>query len=185
MKTRAALYNLILLGIAGIIPFVACSRTRLTPAQKDRALADMAFNNGNYREAESIYQRLLSEAPKDLDILSNLGVTQYRGGKLTQARATFERATTLGPDDAFSHQILGIICYCQQEYDEAITSLKRAIELEPSNAMSHNYLGIAYAAIGMNEEAAKEFELSKKLDPIYNDAPNFGPPPKVPDIHQA
>jgi Flp pilus assembly protein TadD len=133
------------------------------------------FDRGNYREAEKIYEGILTAEPNNLYTLSNLGVVHFRSGKLKLAEEVFRRAITVAPNDAFSHCTLGIVYYSQARYDDAIKSLQRAIELNPKNAAAHNYLGITYAQKGMHEEANKELEKARELDPIYDYKPEKPP----------
>jgi len=144
----------------------ADSLPNIPAAQRNAAnRAKEFFERGDYREAEKIYAAILSAAPNNLYILSNLGVVQFRSGKLKQAADTLHQATTVAPNDPFSHYTLGIVYYSLARIDDAIKSLKRAIELNPENATAHNYLGLTYSAKGMQQEAAKELEIVRKLDP--------------------
>ena len=137
--------------------------------------AKRLFDRGNYDEAERIYESILSGAPKNLYVLSNLGVVRFRRGKLKLAVKVFRQATVVAPNDAFSHCTLGIV-YCSLNcYDDAIKSLRRAIALDPKSATAHNYLGIAYSQKGMPRKAAREWDIARELDPAYKE------PDKLPE----
>jgi Flp pilus assembly protein TadD len=136
--------------------------TAHTEAEKQ---ARKAFENGNYRESEKIYERILATAPNNLHALSNLGVVRFRMGKFRLSEQTFLQAISLEPRDAFCHRMLGFVYYYQDRFDDAIKSLKRAIEIDPENASAHNYLGISYCQKGMQREAEIELEKAQKLEP--------------------
>jgi tetratricopeptide (TPR) repeat protein len=83
------------------------------------------FERGNYREAEKIYERILTKAPNNLYTLSNLGVVYFRGSKLKRAEEMFKKAIAISPEDGFSHCTLGIVYYSQQKFDEAVNELTK------------------------------------------------------------
>ena len=128
------------------------------------------FERGNYRDAEKIYDKILTKAPNNLYALSNLGVVRFRSGKLKLAEEAFKKAIAVAPEDAFSHCTLGIVYYSQGKYDEAVTELTKAVAINPKNATAHNYLGITASQKGWQEAAQTELEAATALDPNYADA---------------
>lgn len=139
----------------------------LLPLTRD---AKEAFDRGQYADAEKIYTRLLSKAPNNLYILSNLGVTRYRSGKLRLAEETFKKAIAIAPGDSFCHCTLGIIYYSQNRFEEAITELTKALDVNPRMATAHNYLGITASQKGWMDAAVRELEAAIAIDPNYADA---------------
>jgi len=128
------------------------------------------FDKGNYREAERVYEKVLTQAPNNLYTLSNLGVVYFRADKLKRAEEMFRKAIAIAPEDGFSHCTLGIVYYSQGKYDEAVTELTKALAINPKNATAHNYLGITASQKGWQEAAQKELETATALDPTYADA---------------
>jgi Tfp pilus assembly protein PilF len=128
------------------------------------------FDKGNYRDAEKTYEKILQKAPKNLYILSNLGVVLFRGGKLARAEEAFKKAIAIAPEDAFSRCTLGIVFYSQNKFDEAVNELTKALAINPKNATAHNYLGITASQKGWQEAAQKELETAVAIDPQYADA---------------
>lgn len=131
------------------------------------------FEHGDYRAAEKVLQAMLTSAPNNLYILSNLGVVCFREGtpaKLKQAEEVLLKATTIAPKDAFSQLTLGIVYFSQARYDDSIQSLKRAVELNSKDATTHNYLGLGYSSKGRSQEAAKELGIARELDPSYRES---------------
>jgi Flp pilus assembly protein TadD len=128
------------------------------------------FEKGNYREAERVYERVLTKAPSNLYTLSNLGVVYFRSGKFKRAEEMFKKAIAIAPEDGFSHCTLGIVFYSQQKYDEAVNELTKALAINNKNATAHNYLGITASQKGWQEAAQKELETATTLDPTYADA---------------
>lgn len=149
--------------------------TTITPTVPDDLIpqaraAKEAFERGLYREAEKGYEKMLSKAPNNVYILSNLGVVRFRAGKMKLAEEAFKKAIAVAPEDTFSHCTLGIVYYQQGKYDEAITALTKALALNPKYAVAHNYLGITASQKGWQEAALKELETAISLDPNYADA---------------
>ena len=128
------------------------------------------FDKGNYREAEKTYERILQKAPKNLYILSNLGVVLFRAQKLARAEEAFKKAIAIAPEDAFSRCTLGIVYYSEQKYDDAVNELAKALAINPKNATAHNYIGITASQKGWQEAAQKSLETAVAIDPQYADA---------------
>ena len=128
------------------------------------------FDRANYREAEKSYEKMLSKAPNNVYILSNLGVVRFRSGKLKLAEEAFRKAIGIDPNDWISQCTLGIVLYSSGRDDDAINSLTKSLAINPKNAMAHNYLAIAAARKGWYEAAQKEEDTAIALDPNYADA---------------
>ncbi len=139
----------------------------LLPLARD---AKEQFDKGNYREAEKTYEKILLKAPKNLYILSNLGVVLFRAQKLVRAEEAFKKAIAIAPEDAFSRCTLGIVFYSQGKLDDAVTELTKALAINPKNATAHNYLGITASQKGWQDAAQKELETAVVIDPNYADA---------------
>jgi Flp pilus assembly protein TadD/uncharacterized coiled-coil DUF342 family protein len=134
-----------------------------------RAAKD-AFERGDYRDAEKTYEKMLTEAPNNVYILSNLGVVYFRNEKWKLAEESLKKAIAVAPEDTFSWCTLGIVYYQEKRYDDAINSLTRALAINPKYAVAHNYLGITASQKGWQEAALKELETAIELDPNYGDA---------------
>lgn len=128
------------------------------------------LNRGQYIAAERVYEKIVSQAPKNIVALSNLGVARFRAGHLKLAEETFKKVLALSPDDAFARYTLGIVYFQQGKYNDAITSLTQSVAANPKNAMAHNYLGIAAEKKGWSEAALKEFQTAVEIDPNFTDA---------------
>jgi Flp pilus assembly protein TadD len=134
-----------------------------TAAQKN-------LEQGKYRTAEKQYQTVLAQDPKNLDVLSNLGVVYFRTGKIRSAESMLKKALAIAPNDDFLLTTLGIVHYRQSKFDEALKELRKAIEINPNSATAHNYLGITASQRGRQQEAEKEMLQAIAKDPNYADA---------------
>jgi tetratricopeptide (TPR) repeat protein len=136
----------------------------------DAKAAKDAFERTQYRDAERIYEKMLTTAPNNVYILSNLGVCYFRNGKTQLAEESLKKATAVAPEDTFSWCTLGIVYYQEKRFDDAINSLTRALAIDPKYAVAHNYLGITASQKGWQEAALKELETATQIDPSYGDA---------------
>jgi tetratricopeptide (TPR) repeat protein len=125
---------------------------------------------GKYRTAEKQYQTVLAQDPKNLDVLSNLGVVYVRTGKIRSAESMLKKALAIAPNDDFLLTTLGMVHYRQLRFDEALKELRKAIEINPNSATAHNYLGITASQKGRQQEAEKEMLQAIAKDPDYADA---------------
>jgi len=136
----------------------------------DAKAAKDAFERGHYPDAEQIYEKMLTDAPNNVYILSNLGVVYFRNGKTQLAEESLKKATAVAPEDTFSWCTLGIVYYQEKHFDDAINSLTRALAIDPKYAVAHNYLGITASQKGWQEAALKELQTAVNIDPNYADA---------------
>ncbi len=159
----------------------------VTPAKSDAAAAAAAkilsselqevaraarknVERGKFQTAEKQYQQILTEAPNNLDALSNLGAVYFRIGKIRSAESTLKKALAIAPNDDFVLTTLGIVHYRQSKFDDALTELRKAIEINPNSATAHNYLGITASQKGRQQEAEKEMLQAITKNPNYADA---------------
>ncbi len=96
----------------------------------DAHAAKDAFDRTHYRDAERIYERMLTTAPNNVYILSNLGVVYFRDEKSNLAEEMLKKAIAVAPEDVFSHCTLGIVYYQEKRYDDAINELTRALAID-------------------------------------------------------
>jgi Flp pilus assembly protein TadD/predicted nucleic acid-binding Zn-ribbon protein len=128
------------------------------------------FDQGQFREAEKLYQQILAKSPNNLYSLSNLGVVLFRNGKLKAAELTLKKAIALAPRDEFTHTTLGIVYYQQAKFDDALSELTKSLAINPKSATAHNYLGITASQKGWQEAAEKEMLEAIADNPDYADA---------------
>ncbi len=129
-----------------------------------------SFDQGKFRQAEKLYQEILTKSPNNLYSLSNLGVVLFRNGKLKAAELTLKKAIAIAPNDEFTHTTLGIVYYQQSKFDDALSELTKSLAINPKSATAHNYLGITASQKGWQEAAEKEMLEAIADNPEYADA---------------
>lgn len=151
-----------------------------TPAEGPESLPDATrdmvdqarklFEQGDYGDAEKLYQQIVDSAPNNYFALSNLGVTQIQVRKLSAAEVALKKAIAINPKDSFAATNLGIVLCKQGRFDEAIASLQEAAATDFKDQIAQNYLGICYGEKGFREKAEEAFKRSIEIRPEYADA---------------
>jgi predicted Zn-dependent protease len=87
-----------------------------------------------YIDAIAELEAALAFAPKDLDLIDDLGTTYYAAREYDQAVATLKPLLEINPDDPRLLVVYGDSLLQLQRVDEAIPFLRRAAERDPSGA---------------------------------------------------
>jgi tetratricopeptide (TPR) repeat protein len=90
-----------------------------------------------------------------------------------RAREEARRALGLAPDLAEAHEALAAIHRFQEfDWDAVIHESRRALELNPSLDMPHLYLAAAYFHIGLLEQAGREVQAAREINPQRRNEPS-------------
>jgi len=106
-------------------------------------------------EGANQIQEALKMNPRDLEMLTQLGVVLIRARETADAIKLLEAAITLSPEDALAHVNLGDAYREARMYPKAIVELNRAIELDPSLQDAYRSLELTHLLVG-NREAARQ-----------------------------
>jgi Flp pilus assembly protein TadD len=128
-------------------------------------LAGILANRGEHIEAASLLEEAREAAPRDVQILSQLGAVYVTMGRLPEAREAFSRAAELSPRNAKAHQDLGILLAKMGEPRLAVTHLSMAAELEPDNAAHFTNLGVMLHQTRQSARAVQAFDISLTIAP--------------------
>lgn len=118
-----------------------------TESLNDYALACLL--TGHYREAQSIYKRVVKEHPDGLDykILSNAGLASLSAGQHFQARQYLEKAIALVPEEPILAQLYNNLGYFYEQSNRSLQAqfaYKKATELAEDYTLAHKNLAFAY-----------------------------------------
>lgn len=99
-------------------------------------LADAYFEARRYPEAIPLYERALTLAPGDADVLNDLGLSKFYVGDNDAALTSVTAATEADP--SFKHAWLskGFILLSMGRLDEAVAPLHKVKELDPAGPLS-------------------------------------------------
>lgn len=103
-----------------------------------------ALGAGQYKQAESLLQRVSAREPGLSGPLANLAVVYERTSRAPLAIKTMRRAITLNPGRADYHNVLGVWHRQQGEFKEARQAYEQALALDPGYAPALLNLGILW-----------------------------------------
>jgi len=118
---------------------------------------------GNFSEAEIIYNELLEQEPDNANVLNLLGLIFHQYKQYDKAVEYIKRAAIIAPSDYFYFN-LGNMYLCKKEINDAIESFKKAVEIKPDNADAHLSLGDAYREKHENDNAVGCYRQVIKYD---------------------
>jgi tetratricopeptide (TPR) repeat protein len=112
---------------------------------------------GQLREAEKIYMRVLKAAPDHFDALNLLGTVKARLGRAGEAHRLLSAAVKINPRAGGAWANLGQVLLALKRNDEALAAFDKARALEPDDVNSLNQHANALLSLGRGEEALAEF----------------------------
>ena len=84
------------------------------------------FKQEKYKEADSVYRKLIELNPESYTLHFNLGLVCFKTGDLDNAEAIFLRALELKPDNQKTHFYLGNIYEKKKQFYNAIFQYRKA-----------------------------------------------------------
>lgn len=101
---------------------------------------------GQQRDAELVYRRILAQNPDQHEALHALGILVLNSGHLEPAAEFLKKATLHAPRNATYLSNLGEIYRRLGRLDDAVAACKKACQIEPKNVHAHYNLGLALQA---------------------------------------
>ena len=124
-----------------------------------RMLVGMLTRDGRYTEAQALAQRLVLEAPTDIENRMSLVSALTERGDYASAERELATAQELAEGDAEAlkrvRYMLGYVYDEQDKDDLAVEAWRAVLAVDPNDADSNNALGYHYADRGVNLEEAK------------------------------
>jgi tetratricopeptide (TPR) repeat protein len=94
------------------------------------------------------------------------GLMEFNHGLTEQAERTFEKSTRLNPQDPLAWYNRGIVAEKLEHFGDSINYFKKMIPLAPQSAAAHLQLGRLYSKTGQGDEAVREWETTRQMDPL-------------------
>jgi tetratricopeptide (TPR) repeat protein len=128
-------------------------------------LAELEFSFGRTRQARAALERGLRLAPRNAQGHALLGFVLSAENRIEEASRSFERATQL--DGALGNGWLGLGLTKIRRGDlaEGRGDLQTAATVEPLRSAFHSYLGKAFSLENRRDDARRDIDLAKQLDP--------------------
>ncbi|MEW6125463.1 MAG: winged helix-turn-helix domain-containing protein [Acidobacteriota bacterium] len=98
-----------------------------------------------------------------------LTLASFNSSAEWRKKAEEEAKHTVSMDDqvADAYGALGLVSmHANWDWEDAEKSFRRAIEINPNHAMTRLYHSTLLTALGRHEEAIKEMEIARQLDPV-------------------
>ncbi len=105
-------------------------------------LGTIAYQTGNYADAEGYFRKALDADPDAFEPLVNLGGVLLNLGRFGEGLDYNRRAVTRRPNDALANSQLGLSYFGQGDLTRAEEFLKTAVRLDPAH-FSHPQLTLA------------------------------------------
>lgn len=89
--------------------------------------------DGRLREAETVYRRIRSVAPRNTGALYNLALLLHQTGRTRECQRLLEEVVRIDPNDAGAHLTLGRLHRASGQATKALYHLRRAATLDTSS----------------------------------------------------
>lgn len=144
-----------------LTPSPAIPLTPTRSIEENIALADQAYNDGNFHTAITLYDQLSRRRPTDIDLqLKATRLTAFVG-QYAKAEQRARRILQNNPKNADARAILCLSLEYQSKLDAALTECQAAVAADPKNATARAYLaevftdkGDCVSALGSAQQAA-------------------------------
>lgn len=120
---------------------------------------------GDFSQAQSLYQQILAQQPKHFDALHLLGVIAAQQQDPLKAEQLMAQALQLNAGHDFVWANRGNALRELKRWEEALDCFKQAVTLNPNNAEAWNYLGDAQRALNQSQAAVESYQRAILLNP--------------------
>ncbi|MDQ1591203.1 MAG: hypothetical protein QOG71_1830 [Pyrinomonadaceae bacterium] len=129
-------------------------------------LLGLAYDRrGQHKQAREFYERALSVAPRNAQVLNNLGHSLYLDDRYTDALSHLKDAARLDPADTRVANNLALVYGRLNKFDDAFKQFKRA----GGDFYAHTSTAALLATARRDRDAIKHYEAARKLIPAAPD----------------
>ena len=137
----------------------------MTPLQIAVMRGDILMARKEFREAIRAYERILSEHPKDAEVLNKMGIAFQELDYLKTAGHCYKKSMKADKRYASAVNNLGTVEYEEHHYKKAIRLYNQTVPLGQDLSIVYSNLGYAYFADKKYPKAMSSFEQALALDP--------------------
>jgi len=131
-----------------------------------------SHQNGNLRQAETLYRQILQLDPRQADALHLLGFLGFQTGHPQEGIPIIRRAITLNPQDPIYHFNLGIVLHSQGQLPEAAACFQAALRINPQGVEVYKNLAEVFRKQGKMEEAIACLSEALRINPEFVEGHN-------------
>jgi tetratricopeptide (TPR) repeat protein len=124
-----------------------------------------ALENGSYRQAIVLLERVTALEPRHKSVWTQLGRAYMALHQLDKAIAAFQQQVAINPYDLYSYNNLGLVYTEQHKYTDGERAFRKQLEIDPLNTHAHTNLGNLYLEWQKHDAAAAELEQAATLAP--------------------
>jgi Flp pilus assembly protein TadD len=136
---------------------------------QDVMVAKMLARFGRVDEARPVFERVLEQAPEDMNVLLDYADSMVAARDAGKARELVERAKVLAPRKGRVVQTEGKVAMLERRYEDAAAAFAETIRLEGPDAGTEAELGRALELSGEPRPAAEAYRRSLLLQPDNRD----------------
>jgi len=152
-----------------LVPATAAARraTELAPENGFAwtRVAELEFSAGRTREARVAIEKAAHFTPDSARVHALRGFILCADNRIREGKESFEQAVRLDGSFGNGWLGLGLTKIKQGDIEGGRADLQTAATVEPTSSIFHSYLGKAMSQDGRKDEAAKDLELARLLDP--------------------
>ena len=116
------------------------------------------------KKAQSYYNKVLDENPKNLEVKSKLAMTYVSGEQPMKGVGLLKEVLKDDPNNQTAIFNLGILSVQSKQFEKAIERFDTLLKINPKHAPAHFYKGVSYLSLGNKEQALASFERAKSLE---------------------
>ncbi|HOG19796.1 MAG TPA: CDC27 family protein [Salinivirgaceae bacterium] len=116
-----------------------------------------------FQEAIVVYQKVLDVRPNDPNGMYQKALCHMRNNEPQEALSIFLKLTSLRSDFVGGFYGAATAYSSLENYPKAVEYIEKAMEFEPKNHEYYMVRGQAYANMGDNKKACKDFKTAKKM----------------------
>jgi predicted O-linked N-acetylglucosamine transferase (SPINDLY family) len=125
---------------------------------------------GSIKQAETIYQSILSNDPNNYEALHYLGVIALQSDQNEEAISKISKAIAIKPDYFEAHTNISIPYKKLGQYKRALNSLNTAIRLNKNHAEAYYNRGNLKKDYGQLSDAIEDYDKTIKINPRHSKA---------------
>ena len=125
---------------------------------------------GKIKDAEIIYEKLVSLGFKDSRIYANLASICYKKNEITKMIRLLNIAININPNYHFAYYNLGIALKANRDFKASVEAFQKAIHLKPDFPEAFNSLGNLFKEKDDIDSAISQYQQALRLNPKYVDA---------------
>jgi tetratricopeptide (TPR) repeat protein len=129
-----------------------------------------AYQAGRLDEAQSIFQQIMAQDPRQSDAHNFLGLVMQKKGDTKEALRLIGEAIVLHPSFADYHINLGEVLKSIRRYEEALASYRRAMDLGADSHRLFTQMGFVLHELKKDAEAIPFFRRALAKDPSHTKA---------------